>query len=220
MSKVKKEVQTKITEKKMTENKPFLVYCYEIYNRNCEFCFSLYKTKTVSLFGIKNLIIDLNFNLENNVFSLVVNFMSTQIIEDIDNCPFESMRKLYLPKITKNMSQEDFCREFDIGLKNFSKQIKKLRYCKIQNKIVEEEIIPPPFPKDYFSDWKDAVFRETQCLVCYEECSTFVKCCDKPFCIPCLSKIEKKHCPHCNFNHYEYINIHDNERGNSFYITD
>lgn len=207
-----------VEETKTKEIDNFLVHCYEMYNKNRNFCF--YTTKMISLFEIKNLLMELNFKIEDDIFSLVAIFISTQIVQDVNDCFFESSREYRSSKITKNMCQEDFCREFDIVLKKFAKDIKELKYCKIQNKIVKkDEDAQPRFPKDYyFSDWKDAQFRETQCLVCYEECSTFVKCCNKSFCIPCLSNLQKTNCPHCNFDHYHYIERHG-ETGNSFYIT-
>ena len=45
------------------------------------------------------------------------------------------------------------------------------------------------------------VFRYTvvnsDCIVCYEECNTKIRCCDQYLCKECLNKLHKLSCPMC-----------------------
>jgi hypothetical protein len=191
---------------------PFLVHCYKIYTGEYDRYDddgdlvrpTLYETKSISLFGIKNLKMTLRLiSFKDESFGLCVEFVASDILLRKNNSSsyFELSHQCYLTKIKRNMNESDFYREFDIAFGNFLGEVKDFRYCKVKNELVDSKFNPkiPLFPSEYLSDWKEAEFRNTECLGCREECGTFLTCCNKPFCIPCFSNLEKKwRCSECN----------------------
>lgn len=189
---------------------PFLIDSYNIYKElMIGKTKKLFQVKTITFQGIRDVYIrlELNRKLETYHFDCVIGHDDIHIYSDgCYNPILIGVEKHPLPTIKPNMSKEEFCTEIDNELKNCLDNVKRLKYCKVENLLTNSEKVRlSSFPKNYLSNWKDVDFREPDCVICYDNCGTYMRCCKKPVCIACVSRIvHDSECPHCKHDHLDY----------------
>lgn len=193
---------------------PFVAHCYNVWKDLKEVkTEDLFLLKTISWKGIRDVAIRLLLGRRhNNSYYFKFSAYQHQIyIRDMSGeYDFFDISKIEdLPSIKTEMSKENFCTKIDIELKKFLSVVDTLKFCNIELELTEEKT-KAVYPTKYLSQWKDVELRETDCIICYEGCGTYLRCCKKPICIKCVSNIvEKSECPHCRKNHSDY----DDEEG-------